>query len=78
MFTSVGFSESLNIMFIHFDSLFSFDQSFILPMFIRPRLWCIFPLINEVIASTNSLEIKNIVFVFWTIDELINMLSTVK
>ena len=32
----------------------------------------------KLLQSTNSLEIKNIVFVFWTIDELINMLSAVK
>ena len=65
-------------MSIHLDSPFSFVQSFISLMLITPILLYSFPFIQESLVSLNPLQIKKITFVSYTIDELINRLSTIK
>ena len=76
-FASVRFSESLNIMFIHLDSPFSFVQSLILLILITPILLYSFLFIKESLASLSPLQIKKIKFVSCTTNELINKLFTI-
>ena len=77
-FASAGFSESLNIMFIHLDSSFIFDQSLVLLMLIMPRILYSLPFVEESLALSNLLQIKKITFVYCTTNELINKLSIIK
>ena len=65
-------------MFIHLESPFSFDQSFISLMLITPILLYSFPSIKESLASLSPLQIKKITFVSYRTDEQINRLSTIK
>ena len=65
-------------MFIHLDSPFSFDQSFISLMLITPILLYSFPSIKEPLASLSPLQIKKNTFVSYKTDEQINRLSTIK
>ena len=71
-FASVGFSELLNIVFVHLDSPFIFIESLISLMLITPRHLYMFPFIKESVASLSSLQIKKIVFVSSIINELMN------
>ena len=77
-FVSVGFSESLNIMFIHLDSPFIFFQSLISLMLITPILLFSFPFIKESLVQLSLLQIKKITFVSCTTNELINKLLIIK
>ena len=77
-FASVRFSESLNIMFIHLDSPFSFVQFLILLILITPILLYSFLFIKESLASLSPLQIKKITFVSCTTNEQINKLSIIK
>ena len=65
-------------MFIHLESRFSFDQSFISLMLITPILLYSFPSIKESLASLSPLQIKKNTFVSYRTDEQINRLSTIK
>ena len=77
-FASAGFSELLNMMFIHLDSPFILVQSLISLMLIAGRLLYCFPFIKESLASLSPLQIKRITFVFCTADKLINKPSIIK
>ena len=56
-FASVGFSELLNIAFIHLDSPFIFIQSLISLMLITPKLLYSFLFIKESLAPLSPLRI---------------------
>ena len=77
-FASVGFLESLNIMFIYLESPFIFVQPLISLMLITPRHLFSFPFIKESLAVLSPLQIKKITFVSCITDELIKILSTIK
>ena len=56
-FASAGFSELLNIVFIHLDSPFIFIQSLISLMLITPKLLYSFLFIKESLAPLSPLRI---------------------